>query len=235
MAFIQCSKEQADRFAEFLTASSFWMSTAIQGEYEAWRLVKVNKPTEASVAYCKLDTCVIHVNKRGIHSFDPLFHNAFEASKKYGVDEVRRMTTVLVDERLVDDDSYVERAVLFNKLRYPVTKKHEAPYMERHRNIRDQKWPPGQLFYIQDGRQIVGNCIYWWVENSQGYTCNLKRAWKVDYATAAEIEGSRQTEILWPVEEVDAVAQVHVDIQNLRPLQKRAEKAAAYPNLQDDL
>lgn len=110
------------------------------------------------------------------------------------------------------------------------------PVMSRHRSIRDREWVAGQLFYIQDGRQVIGNCLAWWRENGQGYTADLKQAWKVPYDKALEIERNRETEIIWPCDTIDSIAQIHVDIQYLRPLQRGdREKGPDYPNLKDSL
>lgn len=106
--------------------------------------------------------------------------------------------------------------------------------MERHRSIADTTWPEGQLFYIQDGRQVVGNCIALWRPDGNGYTCDLKQAWKVPYAKALDLEKNRATEILWPIEDLDAISMAHVDIQYLRPLQKRARPENYYPNLAEN-
>lgn len=105
--------------------------------------------------------------------------------------------------------------------------------MTRHRSIRGLEWPAAQLFYIQDGRQIQGNCVAWWRHGGNGYCIDLKEAWKVPYAEALKIE-VRETEIIWPCEQIDALVQQHIDIQKLRPLQKAERQKSPYPNLEDD-
>ena len=116
-----------------------------------------------------------------------------------------------------------------------MNKKIKYPVMERHRSVADVKWPVGQLFYIQDGRTVVGNCVVFWRPDGNGYTCNLKEAWKVDYERALEMETNRPTEIFWPVEDLDAISKVHVDIQYLRPLQKGPRPKDYYPNLAENV
>lgn len=112
----------------------------------------------------------------------------------------------------------------------------ERPVMRRHRSIADREWPEGQLFYIQDGRQVIGNCLAWWRVDGKGYSSDLKQAWKVPYDKAFQIERNRESEIIWPCDQIDAISQVHVDIQNLRPIQERERPTAPdYPNLKDSL
>ena len=69
---------------------------------------------------------------------------------------------------------------------------------------------PEQLYYIQDSRQMVGNCAIWWRAESQGYTCDLADAGKYTKAVADQICHSRGSDIAHPVERVDALAQLHV-------------------------
>jgi hypothetical protein len=80
---------------------------------------------------------------------------------------------------------------------------------------------PNDLYYLQDTRQIVGNCALWWKLNGQGYTCNLDEAWKID----PNIYGAppRDTDVFRLCSEVDALAKRHVDVQQL-PKKRRALK-----------
>lgn len=68
------------------------------------------------------------------------------------------------------------------------------------------------LYYIEDTRQIVGNCALWWREGGHGYTCDLKQAWKVP----AGWSSGRPTDVLRKCSEMDALAEQHVDVQKLR-------------------
>lgn len=75
-------------------------------------------------------------------------------------------------------------------------------------------------FYIQN-RGPVGNCAQWWRTNGNGYTCNLRDAGKYDEDYAKGLERDRPgIDKAWPVDVVDAIAETHVDIQNLRALRK---------------
>jgi hypothetical protein len=80
----------------------------------------------------------------------------------------------------------------------------------------EERSSESKKFYIQDTRQYVGNCVYWWAKESKGYTCHLDNAMQVEEKEAREIEQSRGTDKAWPVEAVDAVATRQVDIQRLR-------------------
>ena len=67
------------------------------------------------------------------------------------------------------------------------------------------------LFYIQDTRAVCGNSAVWWAEGGHGYTSNLDKAWKVP-GTWKE----RDTDVLRPCAEIDALAERHFDVQKLR-------------------
>jgi hypothetical protein len=71
---------------------------------------------------------------------------------------------------------------------------------------------PEQLFYVQDTRQFVGNCVLWWCPDGQGYTCKIDQAGRY---TAAQCVGMRDTDRPWRCEVVDAVVVRHVDAQRL--------------------
>ncbi len=69
------------------------------------------------------------------------------------------------------------------------------------------------LYYIQDTRTYVGNSVMWWRVGGNGYTSDLKYAWKVP----ATWRG-RETDKLWLCADIDAGAQTHFDMQKLRDL-----------------
>ena len=78
--------------------------------------------------------------------------------------------------------------------------------------------PP--LFYIQNARSPVGNSALWWRVDGHGYTCNLFNAWQVTKEKAARICRDRPGEdFSWPIEEIDRIAELHVDVQTLGLLQ----------------
>lgn len=62
--------------------------------------------------------------------------------------------------------------------------------------------PVPQFYYIQDSRSYLGNSVRWWRERGEGYTTNLDQAMKVtgDWV-------GRPSDILWPVDEIDALSQ----------------------------
>lgn len=76
---------------------------------------------------------------------------------------------------------------------------------------------PKSLYYIQDTRQVVGNCAMWWCPKGAGYTCNIAEAGRF---TEAEIEGRRDTDVPWPCEEIDALAIKHVRVEALRAVKR---------------
>lgn len=70
------------------------------------------------------------------------------------------------------------------------------------------------LYYIEDARQIVGNCMMFWGVPS-GYDCELDRCRKY---TGAEIARAicRTTDVPWRVEHIEAHVVRHVRRDMLR-------------------
>ena len=82
-------------------------------------------------------------------------------------------------------------------------------------------------FYMQDKRQYVGNDMLWWAKDGKGYTCDLSKAliWsKFDALVQAE---SRDTDIPWPKEYIDARTRPTVDVQHV-------DRDVAMPAKQND-
>lgn len=75
--------------------------------------------------------------------------------------------------------------------------------------------PVPTFYYIQDARGYTGNSARWWRENGAGYTTNLAEAMRVhgDWV-------GRDTDILWPVHEVDARSTRQFDAQNFRDIRR---------------
>lgn len=74
------------------------------------------------------------------------------------------------------------------------------------------------LFYIQDTRTYCGNSVMWWRVDGAGYTTNLNEAWKVP----ASWKG-RDTDKLWPCEEVNARATLQFDMQRFREIEEEKQ------------
>lgn len=60
-----------------------------------------------------------------------------------------------------------------------------------------------KTYFIQDTRQYVGNCIYWWAKGG-GYTTHLDDAREVPAYEALRIERNRSTDKAWPADQVRA-------------------------------
>lgn len=87
-----------------------------------------------------------------------------------------------------------------------------------------QEIDPAGSYYIQDKRQVVGNCALWWAAGSQGYTCELGSA---GVFSGTEASAMRETDIPWPVDVVRSHAVTHVRVEPLH----RAAAAARGPVL----
>lgn len=73
-----------------------------------------------------------------------------------------------------------------------------------------------QMYYIAN-RSPVGNCIQWWAIDGHGYTCNLDKAWKVNYNKAKNICKDRpDIDKMYAAQIVEASVTKHVDFQILR-------------------
>jgi hypothetical protein len=55
-----------------------------------------------------------------------------------------------------------------------------------------------ELFFIQDTREYVGNCMLFWRPDGRGYTTDLKRAGRYTRAEYSR-RTQRETDVLWPV------------------------------------
>ena len=65
------------------------------------------------------------------------------------------------------------------------------------------------LYYVQDSRDFVGNSMLWWRHNGAGYTTDISQAGQYDHSPT-----DRETDVLWPVDYINSIAQLHVDHQN---------------------
>jgi hypothetical protein len=67
-------------------------------------------------------------------------------------------------------------------------------------------------YYLQDSRQVVGNFLLFWKKDCRGYTTNIEEAHEF---TLEEALSERDTDVPWPVDEMQAIAKPRVDHQNL--------------------
>lgn len=76
---------------------------------------------------------------------------------------------------------------------------------------------PNALYYVQDSRQVVGNCALWWRAESAGYTCEIGEA---GWYSGTEAASMRETDIPWPVGEVEKIVVRHVRAEGLAKLRE---------------
>lgn len=73
-----------------------------------------------------------------------------------------------------------------------------------------------KLYYVRDTREIVGDCVLWWAEGGNGYTCELKGA---GLFTANEVaKMPRDTDVAYERSAVESLAIRHVRIEALLDL-----------------
>ena len=73
-----------------------------------------------------------------------------------------------------------------------------------------------ELYYIQDTRQVVGNCLSFWRKGNNGYTCDLDEAATFTLKEAQKICQNRISDRMLESSYVNGLAERHVDIQDLR-------------------
>lgn len=73
-----------------------------------------------------------------------------------------------------------------------------------------------QLFYLQDSRDYVGNDVLWWAVGGRGYTTDLRKAQTYGKDEAQRMHNSRETDIPWPKEYIDAKTRPAVDMQYIK-------------------
>lgn len=69
------------------------------------------------------------------------------------------------------------------------------------------------LYYIQDTRTIVGNCVLWWRPNRLGYTTDLNEAGRYTQKEALAQHRSRDTDVPWLCSEIEPLVRRTIDFQ----------------------
>ncbi len=70
-----------------------------------------------------------------------------------------------------------------------------------------------ELYYLQDSRTYVGNDVLWWAKDGKGYTTDLSKAHVYTKDEAVSQHDSRETDIPWPKDYIDAKTRPAVDMQ----------------------
>lgn len=73
---------------------------------------------------------------------------------------------------------------------------------------------PKLFYYIQDTRQIVGNCAMWWRHQGKGYTCELNDA-GIFKGSDSSVHSDRDSDRPWLVELVRPLMHQHVTTDSL--------------------
>lgn len=76
-----------------------------------------------------------------------------------------------------------------------------------------------ELYYIQSQYGTVGNCISWWAIDAKGYTCDLKKAWKLPYSKAVSHCMKDRQDQIRKASEVERLAELHFDFQKLNQIE----------------
>lgn len=71
------------------------------------------------------------------------------------------------------------------------------------------------LYYIQDSRSYVGNCVVFWGKERSGYVCDITKAGLYTYEEAMSQHKSRHTDIPWLKEDVENALRTFCDSQYL--------------------
>lgn len=74
---------------------------------------------------------------------------------------------------------------------------------------------PTDLYYIQDSRSYVGNCVVFLGKDRNGYVCDITKAGLYTYEEAMSQHKSRHTDIPWLKEDVENALKTFCDVQYL--------------------
>lgn len=67
-------------------------------------------------------------------------------------------------------------------------------------------------FYLQDSRSYCGNDVFWWAQ-PDGYTTDLRKARVFTKEDVQAYHNSRESDIPWPKDYIDAKTRPAVDMQ----------------------
>lgn len=102
------------------------------------------------------------------------------------------------------------------ELKYKMEKEER---MKEHEKLIEKinLYPNDSYFYIQDRRSYVGNSVLWFGPNNRGYTIDIDKAGKYSKEEIIDLfkNGKRETDIIWPADEVENNIKRHVDSQYL--------------------
>ena len=77
-----------------------------------------------------------------------------------------------------------------------------------------------RMYYIQDARQVVGNCALWWCVDGHGYTCDIEKAGQFTKEEADEQHSCRDTDIPFAVKAVREHIIHHVRVEPLQRMKR---------------
>lgn len=72
------------------------------------------------------------------------------------------------------------------------------------------------LYYLQDSRSFVGNCVVWWAKGGNGYTTDTSRAQLYTREEAMAQHRTRPSDVPWPATYVQDRTAPTVDAQKLK-------------------
>ena len=84
------------------------------------------------------------------------------------------------------------------------------------------------MYYIQDIRNLTGNCPVWMTVDKNGYTSDIEKAALFTYEEAMKIYKENNMDLPWKKEDVEAATRKIVDIQYL----KKNDKDGFYTTLE---
>lgn len=71
------------------------------------------------------------------------------------------------------------------------------------------------LYYIQDTRSYIGNCVVWWRAGGRGYTTDLDDAGLYTQQEALAQHRSRETDVPWLCSEIEPLVRRTIDMQDI--------------------
>jgi hypothetical protein len=71
------------------------------------------------------------------------------------------------------------------------------------------------MYFLQDKRSYVGNCVVWWAKDNKGYTTQIEQAHRYTKEQAFAQHKGRASDIPWPCSVVLPHAKPTIDMQDL--------------------
>lgn len=113
-------------------------------------------------------------------------------------------------KRVPESDLFDYKGTLRTKRQIDVEKVRDK------RNERLMSLDENDMYYVQDARSYVGNCVLWHGLKNSGYVCGIKEAHKyTKQEIVAQFIDGRDTDIIWSAKHIEQHIKQAIDVQNI--------------------